>query len=98
MFWFGGSDACRILTPQPGLKPAPSAMKGKVLTPGPPEESLIPVWLSKGYWEKGLEENQLEAKLSGWWALKPAALLIVRCAILYTCCSNKQMNELWDYG
>ena len=39
MFWFVGWEACGILAPQPGAKPAPSALKGKVLTTTPPGKS-----------------------------------------------------------
>ena len=35
MFWSFGSEACRILAPQPGFKPAPPALEGEVLTAGP---------------------------------------------------------------
>ena len=39
-FFFFSFDpkACEILAPQPGIQPAPPALKGKVLTAGPPEE------------------------------------------------------------
>ena len=39
MFWFFGHEACGILTPQPGIEPAPPALEGKVLTTGPPGKS-----------------------------------------------------------
>ena len=44
MFWIFGHKACGILAPLPGIKPAPSALKGEVLTTGPPEKS--PYFLS----------------------------------------------------
>ena len=40
MFWFFGREACGILAPQPGIKPAPPALEGPVLTTGPPGKSL----------------------------------------------------------
>ena len=40
MFWFFGHEACEILTPRPGIEPAPPALEGKVLTTGKPEKSL----------------------------------------------------------
>ena len=40
MFWFFGHEACGILTPWAGIEPAPPALKGKVLTTGPPGKSL----------------------------------------------------------
>ena len=40
MFWFFGCEARGILAPQPGIKPAPPALDGKVLTTGPPGKSL----------------------------------------------------------
>ena len=36
MSWFLGPKACGILTPWPGIEPAPSALEGKVLVTGPP--------------------------------------------------------------
>ena len=47
--WFFGCEACGILAPQPGLKPAPPALEDEVLTTGPPGRSLViiiylPVW------------------------------------------------------
>ena len=30
MFWFFGSEACGILAPQPGIKPAPPSLEGEV--------------------------------------------------------------------
>ena len=38
MFWFFGHKARGILVPQPGIEPAPPALEGKVLTPGPPRK------------------------------------------------------------
>ena len=40
-FSFFGCKACGILTPQPGIEPAPPSLKGKVLTTGEPEESPL---------------------------------------------------------
>ena len=40
-FWIFGREACGILTPQPGIKPAPPALEGRVLTTGPPGKSLL---------------------------------------------------------
>ena len=40
MFWFFGHEACGILAPQTGIKPAPAALEGEVLTTGPPKKSL----------------------------------------------------------
>ena len=34
MFWFFGEEAWGILVPQPGIKPTPPALEGKVLTTG----------------------------------------------------------------
>ena len=42
VFW---RQACGILAPQPGIKPAPPALEGEVLTTGPPGKSPIPVFL-----------------------------------------------------
>ena len=33
-------EACGILTPQPGIKPIPPALEGKVLATEPPGKSL----------------------------------------------------------
>ena len=40
MFWFFGHEACGILAPRPRIEPTPLALKGKVLTTGPPGKSL----------------------------------------------------------
>ena len=40
MFWFFGLEACGILAPWPGIKPAAPALEGKVLTTGLPGKSL----------------------------------------------------------
>ena len=41
MFWFFGSKACGILAPQPGIELVPSALKGDILTIGPPGKSPV---------------------------------------------------------
>ena len=46
MFWFFGHEACGILAPQPGIKPASPALEGEVLTTGPPGKSLCVLFLS----------------------------------------------------
>ena len=33
---FFGQEACGIFAPRPGVRPAPPALEGEVLTPGPP--------------------------------------------------------------
>ena len=40
MFCSFGPEACGILAPQPGIKPAPPALEGEVLTTGLPGKSL----------------------------------------------------------
>ena len=40
ILWFLGFKACRISAPGPGIEPIPPVPKGKILTPGPPGESL----------------------------------------------------------
>ena len=40
MFLVFGHQACGILAPQLGIKPAPPALEGKVLTTGPAGKSL----------------------------------------------------------
>ena len=40
MFWFFGLEAHGILASQPGIEPRTPALEGKVLTTGPPGESL----------------------------------------------------------
>ena len=46
MFWFFGSEACGILAPQPGIRPAPIALEGHVWTTGPPGKSFCGLFLS----------------------------------------------------
>ena len=41
IFGFFGHKACWILAPQPGIKPTPPALEGKVLTTGPPGKPPI---------------------------------------------------------
>ena len=49
---FSGHGACEVLAPQPGIGPAPPALKGEVLTPGSPAMSLffisLTVWFILG--------------------------------------------------
>lgn len=40
MFWFFGQEACEILAPWPGSKPAPPTLEDDVLTTGPPGRSF----------------------------------------------------------
>ena len=40
MFWFFGCEARGILAPRAGIKPAPPALEGEVLTTGLPAKSL----------------------------------------------------------
>ena len=40
MFWFLVCGACGLLSPQPGIKPAPLALEGEVLTTGLRGKSL----------------------------------------------------------
>ena len=39
MFYLFGHKACEILAPQPGIEPAPPALKGEALTVRPPGKS-----------------------------------------------------------
>ena len=41
MFWVFGHKSWGILAPQPGIKPASSALEGEVLTTGPPGKSHV---------------------------------------------------------
>ena len=41
MFWFFGHEAYGLLAPRPGIKPAPPALEGKVLTAGLPGKPLL---------------------------------------------------------
>ena len=41
MFWFFVCEARGILAPRPGIEPTPPALEGEVLTTGPPEKSLL---------------------------------------------------------
>ena len=36
LFLYIGQEACGILAPQPGIKPAPPALEDEVVTTGPP--------------------------------------------------------------
>ena len=39
MFWFSGPEVCGVLAHWPGIKPAPPALEGEVLTTGLPGKS-----------------------------------------------------------
>ena len=41
MYWFFGHNAFGFLAPQPGMKPAPTALEGKVLNTGPSRKSPL---------------------------------------------------------
>ena len=41
MLWYFGLEACGILAPQPGIKPAPCTLEGRVLTTQQPGKSLL---------------------------------------------------------
>ena len=45
MFWFFGREACGILAPRPGIKPAPPALEGEVLTTGQPGKFLYLLYI-----------------------------------------------------
>ena len=47
MFWFFGREGCGILAPRQGIEPIPPALKGEVLTTGPPGKSLSPSVLTQ---------------------------------------------------
>ena len=57
MFWFFGQEACGILAPQPGIKSAPPALEGKVLTTGLPGKSQAMYYLTLGSCKNYLQEN-----------------------------------------
>ena len=44
MFWFSSHKAYGILASQPGIKHAPPALEGEVLTTGTSEKSLLCVF------------------------------------------------------
>ena len=50
MFCFGGHETCGILAPWPGIKPAPDALEGEVLTTGLPGKSLGADSFLPGIW------------------------------------------------
>ena len=44
---FFGQEACSILTPQPGMEPAPPALEDEFLTTAPPGSPIFGLRLSK---------------------------------------------------
>ena len=44
MFLVFGREACGILAPRPGIKPASPALEDEVLTAGPLGKSLYPIF------------------------------------------------------
>ena len=57
MFWSFGSEACRILAPQPGFKPAPPALEGEVLSTGLPGKTQYSSVLRETGTEREREEH-----------------------------------------
>ena len=41
LWWGGALEACGILAPPPGIKPAPHTLEGEVLTTEPPGKSPV---------------------------------------------------------
>ena len=44
LFWFFGCEACGILSPWPGIEPAPPVFEGKVLTTGLPASPKVKIF------------------------------------------------------
>ena len=53
IFWFLAPEACGVLAPWPGIKPAPPALESKVLTTGPPGRAQVSLFapFSKMIWK-----------------------------------------------
>ena len=65
--WFFGREACGILGPRPGIKPAHPILEGEILTTGPPGKSpdcCFYLWnkSSSGYF--GTKDG---VAFIGWW-------------------------------
>ena len=58
MFPFFSHKACGIIAPQPGIKPAPSALEGEVLTTGPPGKFPLFVFLIVSFDEQVINFNE----------------------------------------
>lgn len=65
MFFFLSPQACDILIPQPGIKPASSALEGDILTTGPQGKSLT-FWSMVKISNAGV--SFLKIKMSQIWA------------------------------
>ena len=61
LFWSLGPEACGILVPWPGIRPAPLALEGQVPTTGPP-------WMSKNMssWMASQSQNIFTCILWSW--------------------------------
>ena len=57
MVWLFGLEACEILAPQPGFKPAPPALEGEVLSTGPPGKTQYSSVLRETGIEREREEH-----------------------------------------
>ena len=69
MFWFFGHKACGILAPRPGIKRAPPALEGEVLTTGLPGKS------SDSEFNQGKTPHTLYRPTGTYWVQESLVLL-----------------------
>ena len=81
MFWFFGFEAYGILTPWPGIEPAPPTLEGKVLTTGLPGKS--PRLLHIMFWNIEKEHLHLSSFSRVFWQFAWDSLWIL--AFFYFC-------------
>ena len=61
-FFFFSREACGVFAPQPRVKPAPPALKGKGLTAGLPGKSLK-IHFGLNYQKYSIHENGIKRKM-----------------------------------
>ena len=73
-FFFFSRETCGVFAPQPRVKPAPPALKGKGLTAGLPGKSLK-IHFGLNYQKYSIHENGIKRKM--WWFLNIRRIFIL---------------------
>ena len=63
MFCSFGHETCGLLAPQPGIRPVPAALEGKVQSSGLPGKSLKEIYkLRSEIWERRWKQTRSEQR------------------------------------
>ena len=79
-FWFFSCKACENLSSSPGIKPAPPALEGEILTTGPLEKSLFSCILMDIWWLLSVLINFTESFIFKWYS--PFCLFVLEFWLL----------------